>query len=141
LVSSVMTGFSTYSASHPLIFLRASPSSSAWRHRHLISEDDRAGFIALDSQLLNGYLGSEGVSTQLLNKGLPAGSMIFATMATSLFTILLLIGGALAASLAGIAGILSKLNGIFMIERHPFVFVMLVVGFVTWLFRIAFLWA
>lgn len=135
IISSISTGFRTYTTVHPLAFFHPRYNESVWRHIYMISESDQAGWNEIDQELLNAYLVSEGAKSMVLNKGLPAGSIMSAIMATSVFTILLLIGAIVAIGIASVAGILTRLNSLFLIERHPFTFVMLSAGLLLALLR------
>ena len=128
LVMSVTSGFRTYAAIYPLHFLNRSWRETAWVHNHVISEGDRAGFIRADNMLLDGYLAEEGVRAVILNRTLPAGTIISAIMATSIFTWILILSATGAIGLASSARALVWMDGPFLIRGHPFVFVMLAVG-------------
>lgn len=139
MVASLPTGFRTYASSHPLHYVRVFEDSSVWMHKHVISEDESGGLTRIDSELAKSYLAEEGVGLSVLSRTLPAGTIISAIMATSFFTIILLVSATSSIMLAAGARTMSRLSGVFLVQRYPFVFVMTSAGIVASIFRILFL--
>ncbi|MGZ8284582.1 MAG: hypothetical protein ACXW27_05605 [Allosphingosinicella sp.] len=139
LVTSVATGFRTYASVHPSYFFDPDRSSAVWIHEHVISEREEAAINRLDQAFLDALLAEDGAKTNILNRSIAGGTLISAIMATPFFTILMLISAMGAISLANAATALTRLEGIFLIRKHPFVSIMVAAGMLALLFRLSFL--
>jgi len=131
LVPSTLAGLRSGTSMNPLHYLSNQPGegfSDAWRHRQYISDFDRSGVFDLDQKFLEAYLSDDGIRNILLSKSLPAGAMISAIMATSLFTIVLLVSAIFAGLVGRSARVLRTLDRSMLVHDHPFVFVFLFVG-------------
>jgi hypothetical protein len=141
MVSSVTSGFQNYAAAHPLSFLnlRNDFEMTGWEHRHVISEDESSGINRLDGELLHAYLAAKGSYSLVFNKTLPSGSIITAVVATSVFTVVMILAAFVAMLLAFVARLLSQLEPRFSIRKHPFVFMMAPAGLILSILHISLL--
>ena len=113
---------------HPLTFLDPGSKPRPWRHVHLISEDEQAAITATDTDFLRAFLGEEAAGTVFSDSAIDQGFLVWLVLLTSLFTVALLISVLFAVLIARVAQMLNKLNPIFTVQNHPFVFVAVSAG-------------